>query len=834
MKKKLKFNPQEFSAVIVEAIASASLLALGIPREQAELIGTGLGSVAKGITASDSLGDTILSSIKESTNTVLESNSFEIPDTCKELLQTDILSFKNIIDFMCQSESRESLKNRIIQICKIDSAFDAETFPVEEFVSSVIERFEKEVLNNHELASYACYCMLRNNKPSSVIHMANQHYINSFEEPLFLHKATANSRVNLKNLFVLQKYEFLNRNYRKVQEESDNLKNLQDVIGDYLNENATPFLFIEGDAGCGKTTLIAWMNYHYSIGDQISEQLFGNRPLLTIRLRDLDKNDISDNSSLATAIRKYMNLSSLDELERLYPNAIMLLDGFDELCMIEGIGINHEMLLYDLHKKNLEGFQFIVTTRPKFISPRINIPSVFISLKHFDEEQREIWLNHYISDEYCAQFIDDTIYSYIQNIDDDTASCICDTPMTLYMLVAKKGTQEFLDNNWALYHHIFFEELNETEYNKMFPDPDRNYSHKISILRDVLYQVCEEIAYQMYQKENQSFYLMDCNLSAIVEKLSNQIEILKHTNMKEIAKRCYALCCYWKADSDRGAVEFLHNNIRDFFLAEKIYREMNEIIQGGDSEANYKKITNKLCALFQYGALETKVAEFIFLRAKHKTEKNEVDFAQYEYQYKLITRIIDYFSGDAILDSNVLAEKLFKNPVQRIQNIMACTIQLYRCIYEACLKESEIIPWVSELPTQNNILISLFKPIFCQVPVTITCDHMITLGSRGLFHNMDFTSCDLRNIGFHNSLLKSAKFCDAILCGCDFSHAILDNTDFTNADLHYASFEGASLIGCNMTGVDLRGTDLPDGYVSVDQEEQVAHLRALQITGLII
>lgn len=835
MKKKLKFNPQEFSAVIVESIASACLAASGVSPEQAEFIGKGLGSVVKGITASDnSSGDTILASIEKATNTVLESNSFEIPDTCKELLQMNILSFENIIDFMCRSESTESLRNQIIQIYKEDPSCDIETFPVEEFVSSIIESFEKEVLNNHELASYACYCMLRNNKPSSVIHMANQQYINSFEEPLFLHKDKASSRVSLKNLFVLQKYEFLNCNYREVQEESDNLKNLQDVIGDYLNENTTPFLFIEGDAGSGKTTLIAWMNYHYSIGDEISEQLFGNRPLLTIRLRDLDKKDISDNSSLATAIRKYMNLSSLDELERLYPNAIMLLDGFDELCMIEGIGINHEMLLYDLHQKSLEGFKFIVTTRPKFISPGINIPSGFISLRHFDEEQREIWLNHYVSDEYCAQPIDETIYSYIQSIDDDTASCICDTPMTLYMLAAKKGAHEFLDNNWALYHHIFFEELNETEYNKMFPDPDRNYSHKISILRDVLYQVCEEIAYQMYQKENQSFYLMDCDLSAIVEKLSNQIEILKHANMKEIAKRCYALCCYWKADSDRGAVEFLHNNIRDFFLAEKIYREMNEIIQGRNGEVNYKKITYRLCSLFQYGALETKVAEFIFLRAKYKVEKNEVDFAQYEYQHKLITRIIVYLSRDAIIDSNVLAEKSFKNPVQRIQNIMACTIQLYRSTYEAYLKETEAIPWVSESPLQNNILISLFKPVFCQTPVTITYDYMITLGSRGFFSNMDLRFCDLRNISFQKSLIKLAKFSDAILCGCDFSHAILDGSDFSNADLHYASLEDASLIRCNMTGVDLRGTELPDGYMSVAQEEQVAHLKSLQITGLII
>lgn len=99
---------------------------------------------------------------------------------------------------------------------------------------------------------------------------------------------------------------------------------------------------------------------------------------------------------------------------------------------------------------------------------------------------------------------------------------------------------------------------------------------------------------------------------------------------------------------------------------------------------------------------------------------------------------------------------------------------------------------------------------------------------------MDLRFCDLRNISFQKSLIKLAKFSDAILCGCDFSHAILDGSDFSNADLHYASLEDASLIRCNMTGVDLRGTELPDGYMSVAQEEQVAHLKSLQITGLII
>lgn len=227
---------------------------------------------------------------------------------------------------------------------------------------------------------------------TSDVFLANNQYINSFTEPLFLHKNVADTHVNLDNLFVLQKYQFI-----RAQEEAP-CNDLEDLLANFLHQDDSEFLFIEGDAGCGKTTLAAWMNYHFSLGDHIANHLFDNRPLLTIRLRDIDKEALVKNRSLSYAIRKYMNVSSLDELERLFPNAVMLLDGFDELCMIEGLGYNHEEMLYDLHKKNLCGFKFIVTTRPKFISYGIDIPSIYISLQHFDAEQRAIWLDRYTSD----------------------------------------------------------------------------------------------------------------------------------------------------------------------------------------------------------------------------------------------------------------------------------------------------------------------------------------------------------------------------------------------------------------------------------------------------
>lgn len=845
MKRNIKFGPQELSAVLVEAVSTAYLTSSGIDATSSKLIGSALGSVAKGIALSpDGCADGILSSIRKAIQTVRETGQTELSNECWELLQQDILSPKRLIHFLYQSDSRTSLEDQILQICSQNPDFDIRTFSAEQLLSEMIERVEAEVLKNHELATYVSFCILSGKSHASPIHTANQQYVKSFEEPLFLHKHELETQVTLKNLFVLQKHQLLNNTDALSTPNLENM-DLKDTISAFLQNYVKPFLIIEGDAGSGKTSLVAWMNYHYSLQDEISAQLFGERPLITIRLRDLDKSDISKESSLSGAILNYMNIASLDKLEQQFPQAIMVLDGFDELCMIEGIGTEHEYLLFDLLSKQLDHFQFIVTSRPKYIKHNSDLPSLLISLQHFDSEQRKIWLDRYTSEEVCGQSMDETVKTYIEHIDDEDSSCICDTPMTLYMLAAKEGSQRYLNNSWSLYHHIFMEELSETEYNKMFPDPDRNYAHDVNKLRNVLYQVSEEIAYHMYTQGNQLFYLSDQELSSIITKLSKNNPILKQANMQDIVERCYALCCYWKAHSDRGVVEFLHNNIRDFFLAEKIYREMDSITQYTEKnfseEDGHQAIAKKLCALFPHGILESKVTEFIYLRAKYHAENRQSDFSEYEYQKRMVGSILLYMKSKGIVESNALTRTRTSDPVQTIINIITCTAQIYRHTYEAHLKESELIDWfeISSrgpmlLMAYNSMLVTLFRQIFSLVPVTPSYDHMITMASHGSFSGLDLNGHDLRNIGFQYSNLSHTNFSNAILSGCDCSHANLSHADFANADIHYACLTSAILDHCNMTGADLRGTELPDGFCSIDQNEQVAHLKSMSIPGLII
>ena len=298
-------------------------------------------------------------------------------------------------------------------------------------------------------------------------------------------------------------------------------------------------------------------------------------------------------------------------------------------------------------------------------------------------------------------------------------------------------------------------------------------------------------------------------------------------------------------NSDRGAVEFLHNNIRDFFLAERIYRKMNDITEYASKnygEADqHKVIAKKLCLLFPYAILETKVTEFLYLRAKYNAERNQTDFSTYEYQNKMVGGLLTYLTYSGIIESNVFACMSKNDPIQTIINIITCTAQTYRHVYEAHLRNNELIYWFgtsgrdgAKTITYNSMLITLFKQVFSLVPVTPSFDHTITMASRGYFCLISLLGSDLRNIGFQYSNLTSTNFSNSILCGCDFSHADLRFSDLSNADIHYACLTGALLDGCNMTGADLRGTELPDGFCSMDQNEQVEHLKSLNIPELII
>ena len=421
----------------------------------------------------------------------------------------------------------------------------------------------------------------------------NIRYSSSFCETLFLHKGQ-NDKVNLQNLFVMQKYSKSNGS-----KFLDTSITLAEEIENFI-KGPCKAMFIEGDGGSGKSSLVSWLSYHYCTRDKLAQDIFGKRNLITIRLRDIDRSLIQKRR-LLSAIISYLGFSTLDELVTLNPNAIIVLDGFDELCMIEGIS-SYESLLNDLFRKSLPNYKYIITTRPKYIdfkSSSLQLPIVRVHLQHFDKDKREEWIQKYTTN--CKEHVSAEMTEYILKGYSDDEFFICDTPMTMYMLLAKKVPKEYLSNQWDLYYKIFAQELSTTEYNKMIPNDDWNYSHPVYEYRELLYQISEEIAYTMYQSGNKQLYVTEAEIETIIKRITS-LNLSKET-IRNISERCYALCAYWKADARAGFVEFYHNNIRDFFLSEWIYRHINsltfEVAKGYDENSAPRNMNNNTNSLKQ-------------------------------------------------------------------------------------------------------------------------------------------------------------------------------------------------------------------------------------------
>ena len=638
---------------------------------------------------------------------------------------------------------------------------------------------------------------------------SNDIYINSFKTPLFLHKKNTdkddkNLEVVLSNLFVFQKY-------------NDGKDDLQERLENFIQSDSH-VLIIEGDAGNGKSSLVGWMNYHYALNDDDSKNMFGDKMLVTIRLRDLNKELIKEN--FCEALFEYTKTHDPDEFETIFENSVVVLDGYDELCMILG-GTEYSLkdsMLEELLECFYDSLKFIITSRPHYInknSLRIEYDSIY--LNHFDKAKRDEWITAYRDK--CRQSIDPNVLDFIKNIDENDAKGVCDTPFSLYMLAANREmSEQVLNNSWALYHKIFYSAISETPYNEIYSRIKKK--HSISKYKETIYQINEEIAYEMYKNNSKSesvFFLKDSKVKEIVRRVAEKN--CTDEDVKNLTEGSFALCCYWKNDAKDGAIEFYHNNIRDFFVCEKIFREINKLYDSVSSDElsdeEIQKFIDKFCELFLYGGLADKVTEFIGLRTEFGIKNNKNDFPKAEQAQKYLPHFFEVMLTNGgrmnCVNSN--------NPFQAIINTLRCVAQVYRSVYRRYLNENEKIHWWNSVDNvnRNGMLRYVFKPVF-GVEVYL-------VGCFSEFCGVDLRNCDLSHIIFTNSAFSNSN-----LSGSDLNNSVLYKVELIHAYLINANLQEAYLEEIDLRGAYLKGTNLQKAYLQ-EADLRYANLQGANLQG---
>lgn len=647
----------------------------------------------------------------------------------------------------------------------------------------------------------------------------NWNYAEDYEKPLFLHKNNPN--VCLHNLFILQKYkEIRSDSAMKATEVTGSEKKtaLWDRIGMFVQDTEQNLLILEGDAGSGKTSLVQALCWYDRENDETVAAVLDCRPLLTIRLRDLDK-EVIMRKGLLTAILDGLGICTglrpqerKAELLRRFPRAVLVLDGFDELCIIDGME-DYETLLYGLSRERMEEWKFIVTSRPNYIRRGINISAAILELQHFDQESRDAWIANYTDPALCGQSLGEDLLEFIQ---EGKGEGVCDAPLTLYLLAAAKDIgPEDRENLWRLYQRIFQEELVERRYD--------SGDHPGAKYRVEAYRLAGEVAHRMYEGSNRELWVRGTELEALAEKVLEFPSCRRHKiTARDLAERCAALCCYWRAQTTRGAVEFYHNNIRDFFLCEYIYDRLNRIYRNEDQspEQKVKAILIFFRGSFRVAKLEPIIVEFIYLRALWGITHGQQDFPAMEREQNLLPR---YFQM-LLTDGTIFDGMQEKHLIPTIIAIVNCSAQVFRASLEPFLEEDEWIIWWTDVNAVNNA--QLLRAVVSEKTDLRNADffHGVPLyfswNTCGDYSRIDFAFANLTDVDLRRANLQKADLRGAVLREASLGKANLREANLWRADLRDAELQNAYLQGtkmqladfqdANLRGADLRYADLQE------------------------
>ncbi len=629
-------------------------------------------------------------------------------------------------------------------------------------------------------------------------------YSKNFIEPLFLHRYKQNTRVTLRNLFV--EPSFLNVRTDKKSRYEGNIIELLDSF--VWETDVCKLLFIDGDAAIGKTSLISWLCYHYSELDVEGKSVFFNMQLVCVRLRDIA---MEDKESVAECILRYLSIDSVDEFEKRYQNALIILEGADELSLIGGTGtITIEQFILNV-RHAFSDHKIIITSRPKFIKMEAfsELSQAFTywhySLEHFSKDKRNCWIQNYEQKERCGEMIPQITRKYIIDMTDQEASGVADTPLALYLLAGCEIDGKLRNNKWALYREIFHNAIRNTPYNESFHGDDTLYHKalKDNDFAEIVYMTISKIANRMFRNAREDrFYITSAELDDIILGLEKE----NKSERIDAIRRCCVLCAYWKKNTNIGALEFYHNNIRDFFMCEYIYQRFFSVSYPSNTDEIIHQLIEIACDVFQYGIIAQTTWEqtFSFLYFRLQEERDSKKSENSVIGKLQITKLFPTIIYEMINNTTMWRYPFYGSQYDSIKSTFLNFVLFLRIWID--IEGCELLETFS---TEINYDFWHEKGVFQDWvriftgTVNINKTKHIAFGSQTKFYDMDFKNSNLEAACFEKSEFVKTSFEMASLRNADFSEANLKHINFAGADLRNANFVHAILFDVDFSNTNL-------------------------------
>lgn len=570
-------------------------------------------------------------------------------------------------------------------------------------------------------------------------------FVKNFEKTLFWSSSEQNS---LKNLYIYNSYTF--------KSNSEVHDDLEELIEAAVNGKAYDFLInrknaqrdlrlhvllITGAPGCGKTSLISKIAYKYA----------DKRKTYFVNMANMDSQSLSVNT--------------LAEKLKLHPhqlkNSVLILDSLDE-------AIKHSENSNDVLESLCEEFKengifALITCRTNLINSGDLRHCFEISLEPFGDAKAFQWLENY--QKMNPNFHLSKWKAAINRLDKKIKNVLL-IPLILNICVSYDIDISTLKNLGQLYDILF--------------DPVNG-------------QIAIPAHREKTNLSDKDWKLLRGKVSDIAVKMFRENSITADSIVQDDFPNLYrhfGLDFY--VDKTADDIRFAHSSIWQYFVAERIYKNLI-ILRSKDNVQSF--IDNMTQILIPSKTLDNMILTFI----RHFAERDAWKPATADVYKDILLHIPEY---NIIVEGN--------------------SLEWIACIWREFFKIFSFV-FKTYHPT---IMDTLFKELSSDEnqEILVQCSNLTKTSPIMVLTNYSLKNCTFNRINFanaylkvcplRNSVLKSANFSLTNMGGAYADHCILDGSSFVRAYLDTTQFQHSSLIGCDFTRARLNGADLSFADIS--------------------
>lgn len=601
---------------------------------------------------------------------------------------------------------------------KLDITYQA----ILEILKVMIEQYQKQSTQKDNRSSYDQVVMFKNDKKSD--------YINNWNSRLFLHVDNNERPITLADAFIMPEIKihgcdkhftiYYNIDFEK-------------FISQFVQTKSGSTMLITGVPGIGKTCITSWIAQKYEKDDRV----------IILRFRDWESEDLGQ--GILKAICNTLKCKKIDLNSR-----ILVLDGFDEIKLLGKRNYLLNEFFNDIN--DLINFKIIITSRPAYIKPDNFINK--ISLLPFGKSMIGNFYKIITGENIDKRKIDN------QNLE------VLGIPVILYMAIMSNVDLTKVASKPELYNIIFAEKGGIFDKFSEYDSGSQVFRNLENIKKYLLF--LREIAFKMFIKNISCIPKNECQIPKLTFQ-GDSVSILEFP-IKHLFENV------------KTNIEFIHNSLYEYFVAEYIYRII-------DMDISREQLANYFGNMFLENVLSIEVLEFLIYKVRSSDLNNKFDVISEVFQLMLNDGMTFY------------TRKYYRNVIEREICVFTNMLEIIHLWKDKSYKFSSALYNYVKYCRGSNINLS---NMILGIEEDISPNKMIKKANGEYVTTKDWTKIDLSYMNLSNSNLV----------GVDLTDANLENTKLVNAKLACANLKGARIKGIDLTGADLEGTIFDENQIS--------------------